>query len=72
MQCDFIAPIHITEDLCKRFRQFPLGKFTGDAPGNYYARFKWAVSAAGSDGYFQKNPTEKDAVKCGSDHQGSE
>lgn len=56
---DFIAPIDITENFCKRFRQFLLDKYTGETPGNYYARFKWVVSAAGSDGYFQKNPTEK-------------
>lgn len=56
---DFIAPIDITENFCKRFRQYLLDKFTGETPGNYYSRFKWAVSAAESDGYFQKNPSEK-------------
>lgn len=55
----FLAPIDITENFCKRFRQFLLDKFTGETPGNYYARFKWVVKAAESDGYFQKNPTEK-------------
>jgi integrase len=55
---DFIAPLDITENFCKRFRQYLLDKFTGETPGNYYARFKWAVNAAHSDGYFQKNPTE--------------
>jgi integrase len=56
---DFIAPIEITENFCKRFRQFLLDKFTGETPGGYYARFKWVVNAATSDGYFTKNPTEK-------------
>jgi integrase len=56
---DFISPIEITENFCKRFRQFLLDKYTGETPGNYYSRFKWAVSAAESDGYFQKNPSEK-------------
>lgn len=56
---DFIAPIDITENFCKRFRQFLLDKFTGETPGGYYARFKWVVNAATSDGYFTKNPTEK-------------
>jgi integrase len=56
---DFIAPIDITENFCKRFRQFLLDKFTGETPGGYYARFKWVVNAAASDGYFTKNPTEK-------------
>ena len=37
---DFIAPIDITENFCKRFRQFLLDKYTGKTPGNYYARFK--------------------------------
>ena len=58
MKSDFIAPIDITENFCKRFRQFLLDKFTGETPGGYYARFKWVVNAATSDGYFIKNPTE--------------
>jgi hypothetical protein len=60
---DFISPVDITENFCKRFRQFLLDKFTGETPGNYYARFKWVVNAATSDGYFQKNPTEHVAAK---------
>ncbi len=56
---DFISPVDITENLCKRFRQFLLDKFTGETPGGYYARFKWVINAAESDGYFQKNPTAK-------------
>lgn len=56
---DFISPIDITENLCKRFRQFLLDKYTGETPGGYYARFKWVINAAESDGYFQKNPTAK-------------
>ena len=54
---DFIPPVDITENFCKRFRQFLLDKFTGETPGGYYARFKWVINAAESDGYFQKNPT---------------
>lgn len=54
---DFISPVDITENLCKRFRQFLLDKFTGETPGGYYARFKWVINAAENDGYFQKNPT---------------
>jgi integrase len=56
---NFIAPIDITENFCKRFRQYLLDKFTGETPAGYYARFKWVVNAATSDGYFTKNPTEK-------------
>jgi integrase len=56
---EFIAPIDITENFCKRFRQFLLDKFTGETPGGYYSRFKWVVNAATSDGYFTRNPTEK-------------
>jgi integrase len=54
---NFISPVDITENFCKRFRQFLLDKFTGETPGGYYARFKWVINAAESDGYFQKNPT---------------
>lgn len=56
---DYIAPIDITENLCKRFRQYLLDKYNGETPLNYYSRFKWVVNAATSDGYFQKNPSEK-------------
>jgi integrase len=55
---DFIAPLDITENFCKRFRQFLLDKYTGETPAGYYARFKWVLSAATSDGYFTRNPTE--------------
>lgn len=63
IQKDFISPVEITENLCKRFRQFLLNKYTGETPGGYYARFKWVINAAKSDGYFQKNPTEYVAAK---------
>lgn len=56
---DFISPVDITENFCKRFRQFLLDKFTGETPGGYYTRFKWVINAAQSDGYFQINPTAK-------------
>lgn len=54
---EFISPTDITENFCKRFRQFLLDKYSGETPGGYYARFKWVINAAESDGYFQKNPT---------------
>ncbi|PWV45920.1 site-specific integrase [Chitinophaga sp. S165] len=57
--CDFISPVDVTENLCKRFRQFLLDKFTGETPANYYARLKWVLKAATSDGYYRVNPTEK-------------
>lgn len=56
---DFVSPVDITHNYCKRFRQYLLDKFTGETPANYYARFKWVVNAATSDGYFKINPTEK-------------
>ncbi|HEX7904695.1 MAG TPA: site-specific integrase [Chitinophagaceae bacterium] len=56
---DFISPVDITENLCKRFRQYLLDKFTGETPGGYYARFKWVVKAATNDRYFLNNPAEK-------------
>lgn len=56
---DFIAPIEITENFCKRFRQYLLDKYTGETPQNYYTRFKWVINAAESDGYFHKNPSSK-------------
>lgn len=60
---DFIAPVDITENFCKRFRQYLLDKFNGETPGCYYSRFKWVVNAAKADGYFQNNPAEKVPAK---------
>lgn len=34
-----------------------MDKLTGETPANYFARFKWVIDAATSDGYFVKNPT---------------
>lgn len=60
---DFIVPIDITENFCKRFRQYLLDKFTGETPANYYARFKWVLNAAETDGYFRINPTKNISSK---------
>ncbi|TXJ28223.1 MAG: hypothetical protein E6Q24_05435 [Chitinophagaceae bacterium] len=57
IKSDFISPIEITENFCKRFRQFLLDKFTGETPADYYTRFKWVIKAAENDNYFHKNPT---------------
>lgn len=61
---DFIAPVDVTENLCKRFRQFLLDKFTGETPLNYFARFKWVITAAHKDGYFSRKPTEDVVAKA--------
>lgn len=60
---DFVAPIEINENLCKRFRRFLLDKYTGETPLDYYTRFKWVLAAATTDGYFRHNPTEKVSAK---------
>lgn len=56
---DFVSPIEITEDFCKRFRKYLLDCLTGETPQNYFARFKWVIKAATKDKYFIENPTEK-------------
>lgn len=58
LEKDFISPIDITENLCKRFRQYLLDKYNGLTPLNYFSRFKEVINAAKSDGYFLKKPTE--------------
>jgi hypothetical protein len=55
---DFIPPIDVNENLCKRFRQYLLDRFSGDTPANYFARFKWVMKAATKDGYYRYNPAE--------------
>ena len=59
---DFISPIDITENLCKRFRQYTLEHFKGETPACYFSRFKWVLKAATKDGYFRHSPAED--VKC--------
>ncbi len=56
---DFIAPMEITENLAKKFRRYLLDHYNGETPLNYFARFKWVVNAATSDGYFREAPTRK-------------
>ncbi len=55
---DFISPVEITEEFCKRFRKYLLDNLTGETPQNYFARFKWVIDAATKDKYFHQNPTE--------------
>ena len=61
---DFISPIEITEDFCKRFRSYLLDNLTGETPQNYFARFKWVVKAATKAKYFIDNPVENISAKA--------
>jgi len=54
-----ISPVDITQNFCKRFRRYLLDRFTGETPGNYFARFKWVCNAAHADGYWRVNPVDK-------------
>ncbi|MFB6456304.1 phage integrase SAM-like domain-containing protein [Chitinophaga sp. Hz27] len=60
---DFISPVDVTENLCKRFQRYLLDNFSGDTPANYYSRFKRVLKAATKDKYFIDNPTEEIAAK---------
>lgn len=59
---DFLAPVDVTENFCKRFRRYLLDNLTGETPANYFARFQWVVDAARRDGYFRDSPTENIAA----------
>lgn len=54
-----VAPVDITENFAKRFRQYLLDRFTGETPANYFSRFKWVCNAAHADGYWRINPVAK-------------
>ncbi len=60
---EIIAPVDITENLCKRFRQHLLEKLSGETPANYFSRFKGVIKAATKDGYYRYNPCEDIAAK---------
>ena len=59
---DFISSTDISENFCKRFRQFLLDHFNGETPSDYFSRFKWVVSGD-RDGYFRNNPAENVTAK---------
>ena len=41
---NFIASADMTENLCKRFRQYLQNWCNGYTPANYYSRLKWAIN----------------------------
>jgi integrase len=55
---NYIAPIDITEDLCKRFRKYLLSKYTGATPGNYFFNFKQVLRTGTKDNYWRHNPAD--------------
>jgi integrase len=63
---DFLAPVDVTEELCRRYRQYLLDRFTGDTPANYFARFKRCMKAAAKEGYFRISPAEDVQAKSNS------
>ncbi len=60
---NFISPVDITEELCKRFRRYLLDKYHGETPSDYFTRFKWVLAAATSDKYYLSSPAEKVSAK---------
>jgi integrase len=59
----FLSPVDVTENLCTRFRQYLLDRFTGDTPANYYSRFKRCIKSATKEGYFRISPAEDIAAR---------
>lgn len=59
-----LAPVEMTEQLCKRFRTYLLDKYNGETPLNYYNRFKEVVRAAAKQRYFLDNPVEDIKAKA--------
>jgi len=57
-----LAPMDVTEELCKRFRKFLLAKYTGATPANYFFNFKQVIRAATRDNYWRHSPV--DTVQC--------
>lgn len=59
----FISPVHITENLCERFRNHLLDTLNGETPADYFMRFKRVVKSAKKEGYFLDNPVEEVKAK---------
>ena len=47
---------HITETVCKDFRNYLLRKFNGETPLNYFSQFKRVIKQATKEKYFKENP----------------
>ncbi len=60
-----IAPIEITEDLCKRFRSYLLDRLNGETPMNYFMEFKRVIKAATKQGYYRTSPVEEVKSRMG-------
>jgi Phage integrase SAM-like domain len=60
---DFVSPIDITEQVCRNFRSYLLGKYNGEAPANYFSEFKEVLKNAKKAGYFVENPAADVASK---------
>ncbi len=59
LKAEFISPVDITENLCKRYRQYLLDKFHGDTPANYFHHFKQVIRSATRENYWRHNPVEE-------------
>ena len=64
-----IAPIEITEELCKRLKTYLLYHLNGETPMNYFVQFKRMVKSAAKQGYFRDNPAEDVKSKKGKNHR---
>jgi integrase/recombinase XerD len=56
---DYISASDITENLCRRFRDYLVLHYNGETPANYFMRFKRLLRAAKKDGYFRESPAEE-------------
>ena len=53
-----LPPADITENFCKRFRQYLLDHYNGETPLDYFSRFKRVLKNATKDGYYRYSPAE--------------
>jgi integrase/recombinase XerD len=59
----FLKPSQITPTLIHEYADYLKGKFKGEGPRSYFARFKKILTAASNEGYFERSPA--DGIKCG-------
>jgi integrase len=69
---DFISATEITENVCKRYRDYLVKNFNGETPQGYFMRFKRVMKNAAKEGYYRTSPAETIAAKKGANQKKKE
>jgi addiction module HigA family antidote len=69
---EFISATKISENVCKRYRDYLVKNFNGETPQGYFMRFKRVMKNAAKEGYNRTSPAEDIAAKKGANQKKKE